>query len=127
MVLFTAAVLLDCGQTCAAGHGRRGIPPESRDGAGRSGWRDVSSTAPRDYVGVAGCEPTAPRDYVVVAGCEPTAPCDYVGVAGFEPTAPRSQSGCATKLRHTPWRAESRAPPQRAAVTGRDGEPIVVP
>ena len=25
-----------------------------------------------------------------------------VGVAGFEPTAPRSQSGCATKLRHTP-------------------------
>src|SRR4051794_27851855 len=27
-----------------------------------------------------------------------------VGVAGFEPTAPRSQSECATKLRHTPWR-----------------------
>jgi hypothetical protein len=26
-----------------------------------------------------------------------------VGVAGFEPTAPRSQSECATKLRHTPW------------------------
>ncbi len=25
-----------------------------------------------------------------------------VGVAGFEPTAPRSQSECATKLRHTP-------------------------
>src|SRR3954451_9919623 len=31
-----------------------------------------------------------------------------VGVAGFEPTAPRSQSGCATKLRHTPWPPESR-------------------
>src|SRR3954451_895687 len=31
-----------------------------------------------------------------------------VGVAGFEPTDPRSQSGCATKLRHTPWRTESR-------------------
>src|SRR4051795_5448411 len=31
-----------------------------------------------------------------------------VGVAGFEPTAPRSQSGCATKLRHTPWRPECR-------------------
>ena len=27
---------------------------------------------------------------------------DVVGVAGFEPTAPRSQSECATKLRHTP-------------------------
>ena len=27
---------------------------------------------------------------------------DHVGVAGFEPTAPRSQSECATKLRHTP-------------------------
>jgi hypothetical protein len=25
-----------------------------------------------------------------------------VGVAGFEPAAPRSQSECATKLRHTP-------------------------
>ncbi len=25
-----------------------------------------------------------------------------VGVAGFEPTTPRSQSECATKLRHTP-------------------------
>jgi hypothetical protein len=33
---------------------------------------------------------------------------DTVGVAGFEPTAPRSQSGCATKLRHTPWQRESR-------------------
>ncbi len=33
-----------------------------------------------------------------------TAP-DLVGVAGFEPTAPRSQSECATKLRHTPSRA----------------------
>jgi hypothetical protein len=29
-----------------------------------------------------------------------------VGVAGFEPTAPRSQSECATKLRHTPWRRQ---------------------
>ena len=29
-------------------------------------------------------------------------PFDLVGVAGFEPTAPRSQSECATKLRHTP-------------------------
>src|SRR5689334_4914293 len=27
---------------------------------------------------------------------------ELVGVAGFEPTAPRSQSECATKLRHTP-------------------------
>ena len=26
-----------------------------------------------------------------------------VGVTGFEPVAPRSQSECATKLRHTPW------------------------
>ena len=31
---------------------------------------------------------------------------DYlVGVTGFEPVAPRSQSECATKLRHTPCRA----------------------
>src|SRR5699024_7987580 len=29
-------------------------------------------------------------------------PVMLVGVAGFEPTAPRSQSECATKLRHTP-------------------------
>src|SRR3954468_9175444 len=52
-----------------------------------------------------------------------------VGVAGFEPTAPRSQSGCATKLRHTPWRPESRRRLGRggraAAVTAGDGEPIV--
>ena len=33
---------------------------------------------------------------------------EAVGVAGFDPTAPRSQSGCATNLRHTPWRAECR-------------------
>jgi hypothetical protein len=30
---------------------------------------------------------------------------DLVGVTGFEPVAPRSQSECATKLRHTPCRA----------------------
>ena len=29
---------------------------------------------------------------------------DVVGVTGFEPVAPRSQSECATKLRHTPFR-----------------------
>jgi hypothetical protein len=28
-----------------------------------------------------------------------------VGVTGFEPVAPRSQSECATKLRHTPCSA----------------------
>ena len=28
---------------------------------------------------------------------------DLVGVTGFEPVAPRSQSECATKLRHTPF------------------------
>jgi hypothetical protein len=33
-------------------------------------------------------------------------PSDLVGVAGFEPTAPRSQSECATKLRHTPCTGE---------------------
>ena len=38
-----------------------------------------------------------------------------VGVAGFEPTAPRSQSECATKLRHTPWRGAS----VRAVALGR--------
>jgi hypothetical protein len=32
----------------------------------------------------------------------PECRCFLVGVAGFEPTAPRSQSECATKLRHTP-------------------------
>ena len=52
-------------------------------------------------------------------------------MAGFEPTAPRSQSGCATKLRHTPWRTESRWVPigpapavliarNDAAIPGRD-------
>ncbi len=30
---------------------------------------------------------------------------DLVGVTGFEPVAPRSQSECATKLRHTPCSA----------------------
>ena len=29
-----------------------------------------------------------------------------VGVAGFEPTASSSRTKRATKLRHTPWRAE---------------------
>ena len=33
---------------------------------------------------------------------------DLVGVTGFEPVAPRSQSECATKLRHTPYWSESR-------------------
>jgi hypothetical protein len=45
-----------------------------------------------------------------------------VGVAGFEPTAPRSQSECATKLRHTPF-APSGAPAQRT----RPPEPTVDP
>ena len=39
-----------------------------------------------------------------------------VGVAGFEPAAFRSQSGRATKLRHTPC-AVARGPPR----TPRDG------
>ncbi len=39
----------------------------------------------------------------IMAGVDNAA--DLVGVAGFEPTAPRSQSECATKLRHTPSRA----------------------
>ncbi len=40
-------------------------------------------------------------------------PC-LVGVAGFEPTAPRSQSECATKLRHTPLLpTRARHPDQR--------------
>lgn len=30
-----------------------------------------------------------------------------VGVAGFEPTAFRSQSGRATKLRHTPFQCDT--------------------
>ncbi|MDT7594818.1 MAG: hypothetical protein QOJ06_364 [Pseudonocardiales bacterium] len=38
-----------------------------------------------------------PREYKIGSYCS-----DLVGVAGFEPTAPRSQSECATKLRHTP-------------------------
>ena len=57
---------LDCGQTGADGHGRRGLLPSLETASG------------------------------------------LVGVAGFEPTAPRSQSECATKLRHTPWPPESR-------------------
>ena len=43
---------------------------------------------------------------------------ELVGVAGFEPTAPRSQSECATKLRHTPGPSASVdgcAPPGRYA------------
>lgn len=36
------------------------------------------------------------------SGTPRTATFPLVGVAGFEPTAPRSQSECATKLRHTP-------------------------
>ena len=46
-----------------------------------------------------------------------------VGVAGFEPTAPRSQSGCATKLRHTPWRPESRCAVE--ATAGRLTRPVI--
>ncbi len=40
----------------------------------------------------------------MAAGPSSVTTCPYflVGVAGFEPTAPRSQSECATKLRHTP-------------------------
>jgi CorA-like Mg2+ transporter protein len=37
-----------------------------------------------------------------------------VGVTGFEPVAPRSQSECATKLRHTPCPASLGGPPGRA-------------
>src|SRR5262249_15578319 len=41
----------------------------------------------------------------------------FVGVAGFDPTAPRSQSECATKLRHTRWRTQctGSTPPGAAA------------
>jgi hypothetical protein len=38
----------------------------------------------------------------VARAVRPGTPVFPVGVAGFEPTAPRSQSECATKLRHTP-------------------------
>src|SRR3954465_6398039 len=78
MVLFTAAVLL-------------GSQTDGR----RRAWTTRDSHESRDVAGLVG-----------VAGCAPAPP--EVGVAGFEPTAPRSQSGCATKLRHTPWRPESR-------------------
>src|SRR4051795_1822391 len=78
MVLFTAAVLL-------------GSQTDGR----RRAWTTRDSHESRDVAGLVG-----------VAGCVPAPP--EVGVAGFEPTAPRSQSGCATKLRHTPWRPESR-------------------
>jgi hypothetical protein len=36
-----------------------------------------------------------------------------VGVTGFEPATLRSQSGCATKLRYTPWSSWRYRPPQR--------------
>src|SRR3954470_9502404 len=78
MVLFTAAVLL-------------GSQTDGR----RRAWTTRDSHESRDVAGLVG-----------VAGCAPAPP--EVGVAGFEPTAPRSQSGCATKLRHTPWRPECR-------------------
>src|SRR5215208_2601101 len=69
MVLFTAAVLLDCGQTGAAGHGRRGIPHESRDGAGRSGWRDVS---PQHLATTSGWRDLNPRPPAPKAGALPS-------------------------------------------------------
>ena len=40
-----------------------------------------------------------------------------VGVAGFEPTAPRSQSECATKLRHTPLTSPSVGGGQKVALS----------
>jgi hypothetical protein len=47
-----------------------------------------------------------------------------VGVAGFEPTAPRSQSECATKLRHTPG-ADRLSVRARGTRTGEpDGAPL---
>src|SRR3712207_7473890 len=46
-----------------------------------------------------------------------------VGVTGFEPAAPRSQSGCATKLRHTPWRGEAWVRPHRGRRGGGGREP----
>src|SRR4051812_15069726 len=81
---------------CSSNAVSGGSAHESRDVGRESGWLDVNHVQ------------------------------SAVGVAGFEPTAPRSQSGCATKLRHTPWRPESRRGPERSAVTGRKGRPMVV-
>jgi hypothetical protein len=56
------------------------------------------SLAQRVSVGVVRGSAAPFRSTAEVAGSQPRS----VGVAGFEPTAPRSQSECATKLRHTP-------------------------
>jgi hypothetical protein len=58
-----------------------------------------------------------PNPHTVGSGVRDVLRHHLVGVAGFEPTAPRSQSECATKLRHTPCRAAAET--SRHPVTSR--------
>ena len=72
----------------------------------RNGWSDLPNpgpgTVPRAGRCGARCYTTATYGRSSGSGKIAIMPSDLVGVAGFEPTAPRSQSECATKLRHTP-------------------------
>ena len=75
---------------------------------------EVSTGTRRSFLPV-GARPPAAQACPLLHGCyisavSRTAKIDehavyLVGVTGFEPVAPRSQSECATKLRHTPCRA----------------------
>ena len=51
MVLFTAAVLLDCGQTGADGMDGAGLPPSLETSWAGSGWRDLNPRPPAPKAG----------------------------------------------------------------------------
>ena len=68
--------------------------------------RTPTRTPPRPDPGQPATDQT--MNDVATHPCTVSRDITLVGVAGFEPTAPRSQSECATKLRHTPYGGDCR-------------------
>ncbi len=60
----------------------------------------VAAELPADAWGIVGLGPTKMKGAGKRTGASP--PPNRVGMTGFEPATLRSQSGCATKLRHIP-------------------------
>ena len=107
---------------CLHQHGQRGARNDAENRHVRSqacgphgGHVAVSGRSVDGDQTPVGARPPAAQACPLLQGCyisavSPTAKIGdhavyLVGVTGFEPVAPRSQSECATKLRHTPCRA----------------------
>lgn len=104
------------------------VPPErewlpgcrsaARTSPAPAGWAQAACLTKRRVV--ERCFGSAPRARGAKRGTHQRG-CPFVGLTGFEPATLRSQSGCATKLRHSPgYFAQSLAPPATVAHAALD-------